>query len=34
MGHHLNVKGILFEEEQKIGAKKGLIPQLKNLLGI
>lgn len=33
-GHHLNVKGILFEEEQKIGAKKGLLPQLKNLLGI
>jgi sirohydrochlorin cobaltochelatase len=33
-GHHLNVKGILFEEEQKIGANKGLLPQLKNLLGI
>ncbi len=33
-GHHLNVKGILFEEEQKIGAKQGLLPQLKKLLGI
>ena len=34
IGHHLNVKGILFEEDDKVGAKKGIINSVKNILGI
>jgi sirohydrochlorin cobaltochelatase len=34
VGHHLNVKGILFEEEQKPGEKPGFFSGLKNVLGI
>jgi sirohydrochlorin cobaltochelatase len=33
-GHHLNVKGILFEEEDKPGRSAGLLPVLKKILGI
>jgi len=34
IGHHLNVKGILFEEDEKVGDKKGLGSKIKNILGI
>ena len=34
VGHHLNVKGILFEEEDKPGQSAGLLPVLKKILGI
>lgn len=35
IGHHLNVKGMLFEEEEKIGEKKGSLGRkFKKLLGI
>lgn len=34
IGHHLNVKGILFEEEEKPGEKKGLLAGVKKALGI
>jgi len=34
VGHHLNVKGILFEEEDKPGRSSGLLPALKKILGI
>ena len=34
VGHHLNVKGILFEEDEKVGEKKGLLKNIKNILGI
>jgi len=34
VGHHLNVKGILFEEEDKPGQSAGLLPTLKKILGI
>ena len=34
VGHHLAVKGVLFEEEEKVGEKKGLIKGVKKLLGI
>lgn len=34
IGHHLNVKGILFEEDEKVGAKKSISKTLKNILGI
>lgn len=33
-GHHLAVKGILFEEEEKIAVKKASFSSLKKLLGI
>ena len=34
IGHHLNVKGGLFEEDEKVGEKKGVASKLKGLLGI
>ena len=34
IGHHLNVKGILFEEDEKVGVKKGGFDKIKSLLGI
>jgi sirohydrochlorin cobaltochelatase len=35
IGHHLNVKGVLFEEDEKIGEKKSSLgSSLKKLLGI
>lgn len=34
VGHHLNVKGILFEEDDKIEEKKGLLTGVKKLFGI
>lgn len=34
VGHHLNVKGILFEEEMKPGTKKGIFTTVKKVLGI
>ena len=34
VGHHLAVKGILFEEEEKLDAKKNVISKVKDLLGI
>ncbi|AZQ65462.1 sirohydrochlorin chelatase [Flammeovirga pectinis] len=34
IGHHLNVKGILFEEEEKVNEKKGVVAAFKNVLGI
>jgi sirohydrochlorin cobaltochelatase len=34
VGHHLNVKGILFEEEEKPGRSTGLLPSLKKIFGI
>lgn len=35
IGHHLNVKGILFEEEEKVGEKKNSLgSKLKKVLGI
>lgn len=34
VGHHLNVKGILFEEDEKVGEKKGVLKNIKNILGI
>lgn len=35
IGHHLNVKGVLFEEEEKVGEKKDSIgKKVKNILGI
>lgn len=34
IGHHLNVKGILFEEEEKPGEKNGLGKKIKKALGI
>ncbi|OHX65869.1 sirohydrochlorin chelatase [Flammeovirga pacifica] len=34
IGHHLNVKGILFEEDEKVNERKGVVKSFKNLLGI
>jgi len=34
VGHHLNVKGILFEEDDKVGGKKGFGQKIKKILGI
>ena len=34
VGHHLNVKGILFEEDEKVGEKKSPFSSIKKLLGI
>ncbi|MCF6405171.1 sirohydrochlorin chelatase [Chitinophaga filiformis] len=34
VGHHLAVKGILFEEEDKIGDKKTVFKKVKKILGI
>ncbi|MEM6831154.1 MAG: sirohydrochlorin chelatase [Bacteroidota bacterium] len=34
IGHHLNVKGILFEEDEKVDEKKGVGTSIKKLLGI
>ena len=34
VGHHLNVKGILFEEDEKVDDKKGIGAKIKNILGI
>ena len=34
VGHHLNVKGILFEEDEKVAGKKGVGKALKKILGI
>ncbi|WP_212003687.1 sirohydrochlorin chelatase [Chitinophaga sp. HK235] len=34
IGHHLNVKGILFEEEEKPGARKGILSTVKKVFGI
>jgi sirohydrochlorin cobaltochelatase len=34
VGHHLNVRGILFEEEEKPGRPGGLLPALKKIFGI
>lgn len=33
-GHHLNSKGILFEEEEKPGERKGILSTVKKVLGI
>lgn len=34
IGHHLSVKGILFEEDEKLEEKKGLLKGVKKMLGI
>ncbi|MDJ1467423.1 sirohydrochlorin chelatase [Xanthocytophaga flava] len=34
VGHHLAVKGILFEEDEKIAEKKGILSGVKKILGI
>jgi sirohydrochlorin cobaltochelatase len=34
VGHHLGVKGILFEEDERPGQSKGVLPALKKILGI
>ncbi|BDS11206.1 sirohydrochlorin chelatase [Aureispira anguillae] len=34
VGHHLNVRGVLFEEDEKVGEKKGLLVAFKKALGI
>ena len=34
IGHHLNVKGILFEEDEKVNEKKGVGKTIKKILGI
>lgn len=34
VGHHLAVKGILFEEESKLDAKKNVMSKVKTILGI
>ena len=34
MGHHLNVKGVLFEEDEKVDDKKGVGSKIKKILGI
>jgi len=34
VGHHLNVKGVLFEEDEKVGGKQTLTKTLKKILGI
>jgi sirohydrochlorin cobaltochelatase len=34
IGHHLNVKGILFEEDEKVNEKQGITKKIKNILGI
>jgi sirohydrochlorin cobaltochelatase len=34
VGHHLAVKGILFEEDEKIGDKKTVLTKVKKILGI
>ncbi len=34
VGHHLAVKGILFEEDEKIESKKNVLKKVKNILGI
>lgn len=34
VGHHLAVKGILFEEDEKIGDKKNVLTKVKKILGI
>ncbi len=34
VGHHLNVKGVLFEEDEKVGAKKTFTSKIKKVLGI
>jgi len=34
IGHHLNVKGLLFEEDEKVGEKKNLGTTIKKILGI
>jgi len=34
VGHHLNVKGILFEEDEKVGGQKGVGQKIKKILGI
>jgi len=34
IGHHLGVKGLLFEEDEKVGEKKGVGQKIKKILGI
>ncbi|BDD02578.1 sirohydrochlorin chelatase [Aureibacter tunicatorum] len=34
IGHHLNVKGVLFEEDEKVGDKENMTSRFKKLLGI
>lgn len=34
MGHHLGVKGVLFEEDEKVGQKKSVFSKIKKGLGI
>lgn len=34
VGHHLDVKGILFEEDERPGRSRGVLPALKKILGI
>ena len=34
IGHHLNVKGILFEEDEKVEKEVGVVSKFKKLLGI
>ena len=34
IGHHLNVKGILFEEDEKVDEKSGFASKVKKMLGI
>lgn len=34
IGHHLNVKGVLFEEDEKVGQKNSVLSKIKKGLGI
>lgn len=34
VGHHLNVKGVLFEEDEKVNTQKGVGSTIKKILGI
>lgn len=34
VGHHLNVKGVLFEEDERPGEKKGILSTVKKVFGI
>ncbi|GAA3628198.1 sirohydrochlorin chelatase [Flavivirga jejuensis] len=34
VGHHLNVKGVLFEEDEKVGQKNSVLSKIKKGLGI
>ena len=34
IGHHLGVKGVLFEEDEKVGQKNSVFTKIKKGLGI